>query len=118
MLKNAKELKVYQRAYKVSLEIHRASLKFPKIEQYALGDQLRRATKSICANLSEGFNKQKYFPKEFARFLAMAEASAAETHVWLDYAYDLEYISKDDYLRWYDDYNAIGAMLNKLHGSL
>lgn len=117
-IKNAKELRVYQRAYKTSVEIHRISLTFPKIEQYALGDQLRRSTKSICANLAEGFNKQKYSTKEFARFLTMAEASAAEVHVWLDYAHDFEYITVTDYKRWYDEYDAVGAMINKFYRAL
>ena len=52
------ELEVFQRAYKVSLDIHRFTLTMPQIEQYALADQLRRASKSICANLAEGFGKQ------------------------------------------------------------
>ena len=52
------ELEVFQRAYRLSLEVHRASLKFPKIEQYALADQVRKASKSIAANIAEGFGKQ------------------------------------------------------------
>jgi 23S rRNA-intervening sequence protein len=52
------DLAVFKLAYRLSLEIHRASLSFPAVEQYALGDQLRRASKSICANLAEGFGKQ------------------------------------------------------------
>ena len=51
------ELEVFRRACKVSLEVHRASLAFPRIEQQALADQIRRASKSICANLAEGFAK-------------------------------------------------------------
>ena len=52
------ELEVFKRAYGVSLEIHKASLAFPKIEQYALADQIRRASKSICANIAEGLPNQ------------------------------------------------------------
>ena len=48
------DLTVFKRAYRVSLEIHKVSLEFPKIEQWALGDQLRRASKSIPANIAEG----------------------------------------------------------------
>jgi len=51
------DLEVFQRAYRVSLEIHQKSLKFPKAEQYALADQLRRASKSVCANIAEGHGK-------------------------------------------------------------
>ncbi|TGT90609.1 four helix bundle protein, partial [Mesorhizobium sp. M5C.F.Ca.ET.164.01.1.1] len=53
----ARDLEVYKRAYAVSLEIHKATLAFPRIEQYALADQLRRSSKAICANLAEGFAK-------------------------------------------------------------
>ena len=53
---SVEDLEVFQRAYRASLELHRASLQFPKIEQFAgLADQIRRASKSICGNLAEGF---------------------------------------------------------------
>ena len=54
-VERAEDLEVFRRAYRVSLEVHRASLEFPRIEQFALADQIRRASKSICANLAEGF---------------------------------------------------------------
>jgi four helix bundle protein len=56
---NFEDMEVFQRAYKISLIIHRETLRFPKLEQYGLADQLRRATKSICANLAEGYARQK-----------------------------------------------------------
>ena len=56
-IKAFEDLEVFQRAYKVSLEVHRKSLEMPQIEQYALADQMRRASKSICVNLAEGFAK-------------------------------------------------------------
>ena len=59
------DLDVFQRAYKVSLEIHKASLEFPKVEQYGLADQVRRASKSICANLAEGYGKRRSSVAEF-----------------------------------------------------
>ena len=67
------ELEVFQRSYKISLEIHRASLQFPQLEQYALADQVRRASKGICANLAEGFGKQSHSKAEFKRFVHMAK---------------------------------------------
>ena len=108
------ELNVFQRAYKTALDIHRASLQFPKIEQYALADQLRRATKSICANIAEGFPKQKYSAAEFGRFLGLAEGSSEEVKVWLRFAFDLGYITEKEYQQWDDDYAAITAMLVNL----
>ena len=59
VVKTFKDLEVYRRAYALSLDVHRATLAFPKAEQYALGDQMRRASKSICANLAEGFARQR-----------------------------------------------------------
>ena len=72
------DLEVFKRAYRVSLEVHKATLHFPMIEQYALGDQIRRASKSICANIGEGFGKQRQSRAEFRRFLVMAMGSDSE----------------------------------------
>ena len=63
------DLEVFRRAYRLSLEVHRASLEFPRIEQFALADQIRRASKSICANIAEGFGKQRQSRTEFHRFV-------------------------------------------------
>ncbi len=75
-VRSYEDLVVLQRADRVSLEDHRRSLVFPKIEQRALGDQVRRASKSICANIAEGFGKQRQSAAEFKRFLMMAMGSA------------------------------------------
>ena len=56
--KSFEDLEVFQRAYRLSLDIHRVSLRLPKIEQQALGDQVRRSSKSIPVNIAEGFGKQ------------------------------------------------------------
>ena len=75
------QLEVFRRAYRVSLELHRATLDFPRIEQFALADQVRRASKSICANLAEGFGRQPISRPEFRRFVMMALGSADEMQV-------------------------------------
>jgi four helix bundle protein len=113
-LQSAKQLEVYKLAYAISLKIHKASLEFPKIEQYALADQMRRASKSICANLAEGFGKQLYSPAEFMRFISMAIGSSCEMQVWIDYSYDLGYIDGKRYADWEETYNIITKMLNRL----
>lgn len=118
LIKSAKDLEVFKRAYKASLDIHRITLEFPKIEQFALADQLRRATKSICANIAEGFAKQRSSIPEFARFLSMAHGSAAETLVWLQYALDLKYITSEQFTTWEDDYIAIASMIHNLKTKL
>jgi len=89
------DLEVFQRAYRISLDLHRASLQFPKIEQFGgLADQMRRASKSICGNLAEGFGKQRQSNAEFKRYLLMAIGSADEMQVWMKYCADLGYIDQ------------------------
>ncbi|MCB2081268.1 MAG: four helix bundle protein [Hyphomicrobiales bacterium] len=114
-IRSAKELDVYKSAYAISLEIHTASLSFPKEEQYALAGQMRRASKSICANIAEGFAKQKYSPAEFRRFLQMAIGSSEEMQVWIDYCVDLNYISTETHTSWQEVYDLITRKLYTLH---
>ncbi len=93
MIKRFEEMEVFKKAYKSSLELHAVSLQYPKVEQYALADQLRRSSKSICVNLAEGFGKQAS-KAEFKRYVQMAIGSADETRVWLRYSVDLGYIDQ------------------------
>ncbi len=109
------DLEVFQRAYRMSLEIHRQSLVFPPIEQRVLADQLRRASKSICANVAEGYGRQKQSKAEFKRFLQMAIGSSDEMRVWMRYAFDLGYIEAV-WRRWRDEYQMISRMLQSLAG--
>ena len=114
-VRSFEDLEVFKRAYRVSLELHRASLEFPRIEQYALADQLRRASKSICANIAEGFAKQRDSEAEYKRFLVMAIGSADEIRVWLRYCLDLGYIDEPAWQGWRDEYQEIARMLRGLH---
>src|SRR3984893_12706089 len=107
--------KVSRRAYRLSLEVHRVSLEFPRIEQFALADQVRRASKSICANLAEGFGRQQQSKPECRRFLMMALGSADEMQVWTMYCRDLGYIGADVAERWQGEYREIARMLCGLH---
>ena len=91
---------------------------FPAIEQYALADQIRRASKGICANLAEGFGKQGHSKAEFKRFVHMAIGSADEMRVWLRYCLDLGYIDEMTWQRWRDEYETIAKMLTGLSKSL
>ena len=109
------DLEVFQRAYRVSLEVHRQSLTFPRIEQQALADQVRRASKAIPANIAEGFGKQDRSGAEFRRFLRIATGSADEMRVWVRYCFDLGYIDEATWREWRDEYHAIAKMLQGLH---
>ena len=113
-VRSFEDLDVFQRSYRISLEVHRESLRFPKIEQWALGDQVRRASKSIPANIAEGFGKQNVSQGEFKRFLLMAQGSADEMRVWCRYCFDLGYIDETIWKRWRDEYQEFARMLNGL----
>ena len=108
------DLDVFRRAYRLSLDVHRKSLEFPSLEQRALADQLRRASKSICANIAEGFSRQGRSAAEFKRFLGMAMGSADEMRVWLRYCLDLGYVDAETWRRWRDKYQEISKMLQGL----
>src|ERR1700751_747790 len=117
-VRGLEELEVFQRAYRVSLEVHRASLELPRIEQFALADQLRRSSKSICANLAEGFAKQSRSAAQYRRYLTVAIGSSDETQLWLRYCVDLDYIEEVAGRRWIADCVEISKMLQGLHGQL
>ena len=108
------DLDVFQRAYRISLEVHGASLSFPTVEQYGLADQVRRASKSICANVAEGFGKQSRSAAEFKRYLQMAIGSSDEMRVWARYCLDLDYMDDATWQRWRDEYHEISKMLQGL----
>jgi four helix bundle protein len=116
-VRRVEDLEVFRRAYQLSLAIHKASLALPRIEQFALADQLRRASKSICANLVEGFAKQSHSAAEYRRYLTVAIGSSDETQLWLRYCVDLGYIESDEGRRWIADYVEISKMLQGLYAS-
>ena len=109
------DLDVFQRAYKVSLEIHKVSMELPSKEQYGLADQIRRASKSICANIAEGFGKRSSSKAEFRRYLMISIGSSDEMRVWLRYCLDLGYINESLWKHWRDEYKEISKMLQGLH---
>jgi four helix bundle protein len=111
-----KDLMFYQKAFQVSLEIHQSSVTWPKYEQYGgLADQMRRASKSVCANIAEGFVKQQRSNAEFKRFLLIALGSAEEMKVWLDYAVNLKYIDDDIFKKWANNYTEIIKMMQSFY---
>ena len=111
------DLDVFQRAYRVSLAVHRASLTFPAIEQRVLADQMRRASKGICANLAEGYGRRRS-KADYRRFVQMALGSAEEMRVWLRYAHDLGYIDVERWQQWREEYQRICRMLQGLSRGL
>ena len=108
-----RDLRVYQKAYGNSLEIHKLSLRFPQHEQYELGSQIRRATKSIAMNIAEGYGRKESLA-DFKRFIVMALGSNDEVRVQLDYCNDLGYITEEQHRLYTEEYDKIGKMLNTM----
>jgi len=103
LIKSHKELIVYQLAFKVSMEIFKITKIFPKDEVYSLTSQIRRSSRSVCSNLAEAFRKRRY-KKAFVSKLSDSEGETAETQVWLDYAFECEYIPEEAYSRLINEY--------------
>jgi four helix bundle protein len=92
-IKSHRELRVYKMAFESAMKLYQISRTFPKEEQYSLTDQIRRSSRSLCANLAEAFRKRIY-PKAFVSKLSDSEGEAAETQNWLDFALSCKYISE------------------------
>ena len=115
MTGNVDDLMVFRRAYALSLEVHRASLEWPRAEQHGgIASQLRRASKSVCALLMEGGGRLRRSRPEFARYLVMALGSADEARLWCRYAEDLGYVLAERAARWRSEYEQIARMLQGL----
>lgn len=114
IVRTFEDLNAYQKAYQAALEIHKLSLNFPKMEQYAMADQMRRASKGICANIAEGFSKKRHSSPEFKRFLSMAIASSDEMQVWISFCKDLEYLSESESAAYRRAYGDVARMLTGL----
>ncbi len=93
-IKSHGELDVYRIAFDAAMEIFRLSKGFPKEETYSLTDQIRRSSRSVCSNLAEAWRKRRY-QAAFVSKLNAAEAEAAETQTWLEFANRCGYLPGD-----------------------
>ncbi len=110
IIKTHKDLQVYRLAFQAAVEIYQVSRSFPPEEKYSLTDQIRRSSRSVCANIAEAFRKKRY-PKSFIAKLSDAEAEAAETQVWLDFSLEFNYIDKEKHALINDKYDHILSQL-------
>ena len=108
-----KELRVYKLAFEVQQEIFEASKRFPMEERYALTDQVRRASRSIGANISEAWQKRRYLA-HFISKLTDADGEQAESQHWLDTAAACNYISEEKWKGLLGKCSRIGQMLGTM----
>ena len=110
------DLEVYQTAFDSAMKVFDLSKAFPKEERYSLTDQIRRSSRSVCANLAEAWRKRRY-EAAFVSKLSDAETEAAETQVWLQFAVRCGYLTRDQAAPLYQEYEAIigriVVMINK-----
>ncbi len=111
MLRGHRDLKVFQLAYKLAMEIFRESKTFPHEERYSLTTQIRRSSRSVAANVAEGYRKRQY-PNMFVSKLADSDAEASEAQVWLDFARDCGYLSQEHHSQLTKAYEELGRMLS------
>ena len=117
MWRGHKDLKVYQSAFELAMQIYTITKAFPKEERYSLTDQMRRSSRSVAANIAESYRKRQY-PNMFVSKLADADAEASETQVWLDFALNCEYISKEVHTQIAARCEKIGKMLGAMMAHL
>jgi four helix bundle protein len=116
MLKSFTELQVWQKAHTLTLDVYRATAKFPDHERFGIVAQLRRASSSIPGNIAEGFGRRT--TREFLQSLAVANGSLQETRYFLILGRDLHYLLADEYASLDSQCEVVGRMLTALARSL
>ena len=88
-----KDLLVFQKAFSLAMDIFEVSKSFPKEEKYSLTDQIRRCSRSVCANFGEAYRRRKY-PAHFVSKLTDCDAENTETEIWIQFCFDCNYIDE------------------------
>lgn len=104
------DLEVYRRGFDAAMAVFAETKTFPKEETYSLTDQIRRSSRSVCANITEAWRKRRY-EAAFVSKLNDAETEAAETQTWLQFAVSCQYVDRERAATLYREYDEILAML-------
>lgn len=112
-----RDLEVYKRSYRFALEIHKFSLTLPKYLQFDIGDQIRRASRSIPSDIAEAYARAKSI-KDRVNLLSDAAGSNEEMLFNLDFMKDVKLMDSQRYRKWFDEYTINGKQLFRLIESL
>jgi len=112
-INSAKELKVYQEAYNLAMEIFELSKQWPPEERYSLTGQIRRSSRSVCSNLREAWSKRRY-KAHFTSKLTDSDGENSETDTWLDFARDCRSLEESDHARLTEKCASVGKMLGSM----
>ncbi len=111
-IRSHRDLDVYKLAFNAAIQIFDLTKSFPREEKYSLTDQIRRSSRSVCANLAEAFRKRKY-PKAFVAKLSDCEGESAETQVWLEFSLKFKYINDETFKLLNQQYEyVLGKLVN------
>ena len=91
-----KDLIVFKKAYSLALDIFKKSRSFPREEKFSLTDQIRRSSRSVCANIGEAYRRKKY-PAHFVSKLTDSNAENTETEIWIRFSNDFKYLNEFEY---------------------
>jgi four helix bundle protein len=112
-----KDLRVYQQAMNLAMEIFTLTKEFPKEEKYSLVDQVRRSSRSVCTNIAEAWRKRRYKAAFIAK-LSDSETEACETQVWIEFSLRCEYLNHEKAKMLDDEYNQIlGQIVTMIDGA-
>jgi four helix bundle protein len=109
-LVSIKDLDVYRLAFDLAMEIFHTSKRFPSEERYSLTDQIRRSSRSVCANLREAWAKRRY-ENHFISKLSDCDGENGETGTWLDFAFECGYLPEQQYAELAGTNVRVGQML-------
>jgi len=112
-IRHFRDLEVYRRAFDAAMEIFQLTKRFPTEERYSMVDQIRRSSRSVCANLSEGWRKRKY-EAVFRNKITDSMMEASETQCWLEFSLECGYILRSVFDELDNEYEQIIAMLNSM----
>ena len=104
------QLDVYRKAFEEAMRVFEYSKKFPKEETYSLTDQVRRSSRSVCANIAEAWRKRRY-EAAFLCKLSDAETESAETQVWIEFAVRCDYLERKTGATLFQTYDEIIRIL-------
>lgn len=106
-----RDLIAFKKGFNLAMRIFELSKRFPSEEKYSLTDQIRRSSRSICANIAESFRKRRY-PAYFISKLSDSDMENSETQVWLNFALACEYIDEKTFTELNNEVVEIGKLLN------
>ncbi len=106
-----RDLEVFKLARQQAMEMFNISKTFPKEERYSLTDQMRRSSRSVCANLGEAYRKRQY-PAHFKSKISDSDMENTETQIWMDFALECKYISIEEHVIFLNRSQSIGRILN------